>query len=158
MQPFASSSPWNVAIGSAAVYSHAKLFLPPHPLPESFFNDHDYFFVASKADPLVPVYGQGGWWEPATAATYCTLRKSSKVVAHLPFPRDVTCTAWGNNNAFAMLMPDGETLVQSQPIYRCEAGGPLLFLADYIQGGACHNSSALCRNTSILSSGNESMW
>ena len=55
-------------------------------------------------------------------------------------------------------MPDGETLVQSQPIYRCEAGGPLLFLADYIQGGACHNSSALCRNTSILSSGNESMW
>ena len=98
MQPFASSSPWNVAIGSAAVYSHAKLFLPPHPLPESFFNDHDYFFVASKADPLVPVYGQGGWWEPATAATYCTLRKSSKVVAHLPFPRDVTCTAWGNNN------------------------------------------------------------
>ena len=60
-------------------------------------------------------------------------------------------------------MPDGETLVQSQPIYRCAPGGsngsgPLLMIGDYIQGGTCHNSTPLCRATSILSTGNESMW
>ena len=78
-------------------------------------------------------------------------------LSHLCGP-SLLCSHLCRCAAFALLMPDGETLVQSQPIYRCEAGGPLLFLADYIQGGACHNSSALCRNTSILSSGNESMW
>jgi hypothetical protein len=158
-QPFASDSPWNTAIGSGAKFSPALLFTPPHhPLPESFFNDHDYFFVTTAADPLVPVYDQGGWWEPAAASTYCPLRNESKLIAHMPFPAGVTATSWGDNNAFALLMPDGKTLVQSQPIYRCEADSPLLFLGDYIQGGSCHNSTSLCRSISILSSGNESMW
>ena len=47
---------WNTAIGSAAVYAPAGLFAPPHPQPESFFSDHDYFFIASADDPLTPVY------------------------------------------------------------------------------------------------------
>lgn len=31
-----------------------------------------------------------------------------------------------NNNAMALLMPDNETLVQMQPVYRCGFGAPLL--------------------------------
>jgi hypothetical protein len=158
LQPFSSASPWNTAIGSNAAYAHAGLFLPPHMEPESFFNDHDYWFVSRPSDPLTPVWDQGGWWEPAKNSAYCPLRPGSKLVAHLPFPELATATSWGDNNAFALLLPDRETLVQSQPIYRCEAGGPLLFLGDYLQGGPCHNSSMACRNISILSSGNESMW
>ena len=109
------------------------------------------------------VWDQGGWWEPASASTYCPLQNTSKMVAHLPFPAQQLATSWGDNNAFALLMPDGETLVQSQPIYRCKPGGsngsaPLLMIGDYLQGGACRNSTPLCRNISILSSGNESMW
>ena len=158
VQPFDSASPWNTAIGSGAAFAHAGLFLPPYMLPESFFNDHDYWFVSQRNDPLTPVYDQGGWWEPAKNSTYCPLRPGSKLIAHLPFPGAVTATAFGDNNAFALLLPDQETLLQSQPIYRCEASGPLLFIGDYIQGGACRNSSMACRNISILSSGTESMW
>ena len=38
-----------------------------------------------------------------------------------------------SNNAAALLMPDNDTLVQFQPLVRCQPGGPLLSLSPYPQ-------------------------
>lgn len=44
------------------------------------------------------------------------------------FPSDVVVTAFGNNNAAAILQPDNRTLWQTQPLYRCSPGSPILSL------------------------------
>eukprot|EP00966_Prymnesium_polylepis_P304662 7038935-Prymnesium_polylepis.1 len=60
-EPFASSSIWNVAIGSEAQFAHAKLFMPDGPCGSppcseatQFHNDQDFFLRASPEDPLTP--------------------------------------------------------------------------------------------------------
>ena len=53
-------------------------------------------------------------------------------MTHIPFPRNATFTAFGENNAFAVLLPDKTTLVQSQPLYRCKPDTPILALRQYL--------------------------
>ena len=129
LQPFSSDSIWNTAIGSDAVFSPAKLFPDlVHNPPTSFHNDQDFFLRVTSDDPLTDWVNQGDWG----GDNHCHVH--GQIVSQINFPFNWTSASDGgrsapgqpNNNAMAVLLPDNETIVQMQPVYRCEPGGPLL--------------------------------
>lgn len=138
--PFNASSIWNTAIGDAATLVPAHLFDPADIRGDgarafwNFHSDDDYFFVTLASDPLVPWYNQGHWGGPASATAYCNTTGS--LVQQLRFPADATVEMWGNNNAAALLQPDGDTLVLTQPLYVCSPGAPVLSILDRAHGTA----------------------
>ncbi len=135
LEPFASTSIWNTAIGSAATFVHARLFVadgscgsPPCEAASNFHNDQDFFLHASPSDPLVPWLNQGDWG----ADDHCVQHGAE--VARIPLPFNWTTASDGgrsppgqpNNNAMGVLLLDNRSLVQMQPAYRCAPGAPLL--------------------------------
>jgi hypothetical protein len=121
--PFLSSSIWNTPIGSGAVFHDPGIFRTPFPLPQNFFSDDDYFIVTSNDDPQTPWYNQGWWGEPAGEA-HCNI--TGRLLGNIPFPVNVTVRAFSNNNAAALLQPDNHTIINTQPLYRCTPGSPVL--------------------------------
>ncbi len=119
--PFLSTSIWNTPIGSGAVFHDPGIFRPPFPLPDNFFSDDDYFIVTTNSDPLTPWYNQG-WWGPQS---HCDI--IGKLVGNISFPANLTVTQ-GGNNAAALLQPDNHTIINTQPLYRCKPGSPVLSL------------------------------
>ena len=136
--PFSAASIWNAPLGATATLAPARLFDPSDARgagARAFYNFHsddDYFFVTSSADPLVDWHSQGHWGGPATAAAYCNV--SGPLVRQLHFPAGAEVQMWGNNNAAALLQPDGDTLVLTQPLYVCAPGAPLLSRLDSAHG------------------------
>jgi len=122
-QPFLASSVWNTPIGSEAEFVTAGIFNASQSPPRNFFSDDDYFFVTSASDPLTAWYKQG-WWGPPSGTGHCNI--TGPLVDHLRFPHNVTVTAFGNNNGAGLLQPDGHTLIEMQPVYRCGPGSPIL--------------------------------
>ncbi|CAF1665766.1 unnamed protein product, partial [Didymodactylos carnosus] len=49
-------------------------------------------------------------------------------VGTIHFPANLTVTAFDNNNAAALLQPDNHTIINTQPLYRCTPGSPVLSL------------------------------
>ena len=155
--PFAAHSIWNTPIGSDAIYARANIFSPPaHPL-EGFRVDTDHFIATSTDDPLTIFIDQGWWgandtrWGGKCGRDHCCLEGNRSGV--IPFPKErlvapAGSRLQGDNNAAGVLLPDNETLVQFQPLYRCTAGSPLTSLT-----GTLHTSWA---NVSILSAENAS--
>ncbi|MBO3460907.1 hypothetical protein G7B40_003240 [Aetokthonos hydrillicola Thurmond2011] len=117
--PFASTSIWNMPIGSRARYIPAHIGKAAH-----FTADLEYFYKLKQGDPLRQVFGPGNW-----AQGRCTGTQSMGI--SLPVPDDLIVPDATNhpyytpNNASAFLMPDGKTLVQLSPLARCQKGGPL---------------------------------
>lgn len=117
--PFASTSIWNMPIGSGAVYTPANI------QPAHFAGaDLEYFYKLKASDPLRPVYSPGNF-----GPGRCTGKQSMNI--SLPVPNnlivpDATSNPYSTpNNASAFLMPDGKTLEQFEPLARCKAGGPV---------------------------------
>lgn len=125
--PYNATSVWNTPIGSAAAYVPANLFPSPAPPNDGVFIDADYFVATSNADPMIPWFSQG-WWN---STPHCEQFPWSPRVGTVPWPAALTITA-GGNNALALLLPDGDSLIFTQPAYRCAAGlaAPLLSLFD----------------------------
>lgn len=117
--PFASTSPWNMPIGSDAIYVPANL-------EKAYYtgSDEEYFFQIKDGDPLRPVYGPGAWGEGRCTGTQ-TMYISLPVPDDLIVPDATTVPYSTPNNASAFLMPDGKTLVQLEPLARCQQGGPI---------------------------------
>ncbi|ARV62770.1 hypothetical protein BZZ01_00040 [Nostocales cyanobacterium HT-58-2] len=117
--PFASTSPWNMPIGSDARYIPANIGKAGYAGA-----DKEYFFKLKDSDPWRPVYSPGAWGEGR-----CTGTKSMDL--WLPIPDDLivpdaTSQPYHTpNNASAFLMPDGKTLVQLEPLARCEKAGSI---------------------------------
>jgi len=115
--PFAPTSPWNMPIGSNARYKPAKIKSSPR-----LRADREYFFKLNANDPRRPVYAPGSWKKR------CSEQRQSMHIS-LPVPDDFILpdAKKGNtpNNASAFLMPDGKTLVQLEPLARCQEGGPI---------------------------------
>jgi hypothetical protein len=136
--PFNASSIWNVPLGASATLIPAHIFDPADPRGPgaaafwNFHSDDDYIFATKASDPLVPWFNQGHWGGPATPAAYCAV--TGPLVRQLHFPANVSITTFGNNNGAALLQPDGDTLVLTQPLYVCAAGGPLLSRLDASHG------------------------
>ena len=126
-QPFASDSIWNRPIGSGAVYVPANLSTTWagsgwDSMPQA---DRDYIFLAPTA-PLTDVHAQTDSW--STSANRC--QYSATILATVPIPADWTLpdAVVTNNNgidATAVLMPDGRSFVQMQPIARCGVGATM---------------------------------
>jgi hypothetical protein len=155
--PFAAHSIWNTPVGSNAAYVEARIFSAPTFPKDGFRVDTDHFIATSVGDPLTMFIDQGWWggndtrWGGKCGRNHCCLEGNRTGV--IPFPRDrlvapAGSRLQGDNNAAAILLPDNETLVQFQPLYRCSPGSPLTSLT-----GTLHASWA---NVSILSAENAS--
>ena len=116
LQPFASSSIWNTPIGSGAELQPAGIFDGRFPLPVDFHIDQEWFVATGADDPVVPWHH--GYFQS------CAIE--GEVMASLRLPENFTTDCGMNNNAAAVLMPNGRHLVEFQPIYRPVPGGPVM--------------------------------
>jgi hypothetical protein len=116
LAPFSAHSIWNMPIGHKARYRPANFRAA-----KFTGGDTDYYIVTDLQDPLVPWYNPGNW-----GIGRCT---GKELNGYLRVPHDLIvpdATADQTpNNAAAFLQPDGRTLVQTNPLARCEAGGPV---------------------------------
>ena len=149
LEPFSSDSIWNTAIGSGAVFQHAHLFEEGdyRGLPTNFHNDQDFIIRSSETDPLTAWINQGDWGRDDHCTIQhgknfgktcgSDSEQTDTCTTHIRFPAKWTSASdcdgpptskgdncrsaanQANNNAMAVLLPDNETLLQMQPVYRC---------------------------------------
>jgi hypothetical protein len=118
--PFSSTSPWNMPIGSGAIYIPANI-----QKAQSAGADLEYLFKLKEGDPLRDLYEPGAWGVGRCTGTTLV------GIAPMPIPDDLIVSDATNvpydtpNNASAFLLPDGKTLVQIGPLARCQQGGSL---------------------------------
>ena len=118
--PFASTSIWNMPIGSAAVYVQAGIQPTSTPL---LHMDRD-ILILTPAAPATRVYRNAAAWNPALSR--CGVQ--GPVLFTAPIPPDylfVPASGQTPNAATAILMPDGHTLKQTQPLSRCSLDQPV---------------------------------
>lgn len=112
--PFASTSPWNMPIGSDARYTPANLRKA-----QWVGADVEYLYKTKADDPVRSVYVPGTWGPGRCTGTMA--QGKLQVPDNLIVP-DATQNSTPNNPG-AFLMPDGKTLVQLNPLARCSSGG-----------------------------------
>jgi len=136
--PFASTSIWNMPIGSNAVYAPANIPAifdePDTPVDEMEWApmpsvDWDIIVLTPTAPLTNIVRNNVGW----NAGDRCATDNPGDLLFRLPMPSNFivpdpyeppqTPPATPNGSA-AFLKPDGRTLIQTQPFTRCVAGGP----------------------------------
>ena len=120
--PFDNVTIWNTPLGSQAVFSPLNLFRSVVP-KDGVFSDDDYFIITSNEDPLIDWFNQGHW----NSTPDCLQFPWSPLVGRVHWPENLTITK-GGNNALALLQPDGDSLIFTQPAYRCNSSAPLLSL------------------------------
>jgi hypothetical protein len=117
--PFASTSIWNMPIGSGAVYVAANL----NPNPDNYqWADMPRVdgenIVLKPTAPLTSImYSSAGW----TGANRCAA--TGGVLFQAPIPTGYVVPNGNTNNSAAFLQADGRSISQSQPFTRCTAGG-----------------------------------
>ena len=102
LQPFSSTSIWNMPLGSGADYMPANL-----PYTKNQGNTTVYLIKTDAADPLQQILKVGSWRDRCSGTGY------QGTSVHLPDgwqPKPVTETSTPNN-ATVFLQPDGRTLV-----------------------------------------------
>jgi hypothetical protein len=122
-QPFASTSIWNMPIGSDAVYVAANLPANPGidnwtPMPKI---DDEHIVLKPTAPLTVINYSNAGW----SGKSRCNSTASSggNLPVSVPIPSDYVVPSDNTNSVAAFLLADGKTIVQTQPLARCTAGG-----------------------------------
>ena len=119
--PFAQDSIWNTPIGSGAVYVPAKLE------PASTFAfDQDLFFEAGSDASWRELHPPGNWGKGRCAGASQQNARGQMLVPDDAIVADATSEPFQTpNNAAAILMPDGRTVTQLEPMTRCERAGPV---------------------------------
>ena len=112
--PFAGTSIWNTPVGRAATYVPAGIAPASQ---RSVATDQDVIIMRPTA-PLTPIAYNGAGW---SGASRCG--GGGTVLATAPIPSNLIVPGSSGNYAFAILMPDGHTVLQGQPLARCTAGG-----------------------------------
>ncbi|MDR2915446.1 MAG: hypothetical protein LBV74_11535 [Tannerella sp.] len=117
--PFSETSIWNMPIGSDAEYVPA-LFEDVDKLRMTV--DEDYIVMKPNA-PLTKVYYSEAGWNKAKDRC----EHNSTLLFEAPFPHDwiISSETWIGttpNSGLATLMPDGETIKQTQPFAHCREG------------------------------------
>lgn len=118
--PFAKTSIWNMPIHNSAQYTHAKIGIPTS---AGLKVDEDYIVLTPNA-PLTPTYYNSAGW--TSGKDRCISEGALLFNAPIPASFVINKSNWlGNtpNSGLAVLMPDGETIKQTQPFARCTAGG-----------------------------------
>jgi hypothetical protein len=117
--PFASTSIWNMPIGSDAKYVYANIGKAKQAAA-----DPEYFYKLNAGDPLRKVYAPGAWGKGrCTGDNYRFIELP--ISDDLIIPDATNEPLYTPNNAAAFLMPDDRTLVQLGPVARCEKGGAI---------------------------------
>jgi hypothetical protein len=119
-QPFASTSIWNMPIGSNAQYVAANMSgNPGNTIWALMPGVDDEKIVLTPTAPMTALYASNAGWTgkdrcPATGALLLTV----------PMPSNYVVPNSTGNNSAAFLMADKRTIVQTQPLARCSAGAP----------------------------------
>ncbi len=149
--PFASDSIWNVPIGSAASYVPAGIGVAG---AMGMTVDEDVI-VQRPSAPLKPVVVNDAGWD--SGKTRCGSLRTGQLVYPdpLPVPADFSTDpgymGTTPNMSAAVLLPDGQTIRQTQPFHVCGAGGTVTsqyrFPDENIASGAgiagAHGGSAM---------------
>jgi hypothetical protein len=121
LRPFRSGSIWNMPIGSGAVYADAGL-----PRAGAMALDKVILRQLSASDPARPLVRPGSW------TNRCSGTIGTGVSVNIPdgwIVPDAYQRADGGwttpNNVAALLLPDGRTLLNTNAVARCSAGGPV---------------------------------
>ena len=121
-QPFATTSIWNMPLGSGAVYVAAKLRAVPD---GSGFAWSEPFAEAEQIilEPTAPLtdirYSDVGWG----GGDRCP-PTSSQVFASVPIPSNFLVPSNAFNMAAAILGADGRSIYQFEPFTHCKSGSP----------------------------------
>lgn len=121
--PFASDSIWNTPIGRDAVYVPAGIGVAT---AAGMTVDEDVIILRPQA-PLRPVVVNDAGWD--RTKTRCGSLKAGQLVwpEPVPVPDDFTTDPGYDgltpNMSAAVLMPDGQTIRQTQPLHVCGRGG-----------------------------------
>src|SRR6266705_1414390 len=120
--PFSRDSIWNLPIGASAVYVPGNI---KQPTSYGMTTDIDVLVMTPNA-PVTQVYQNGDGWG---GGSRCSAQGGVLFSAPIPTSFIVPGAGSGNpdgttpNYAAAIVMADGHTLAQGQPMARCSAGG-----------------------------------
>jgi len=117
-QPFASTSIWNMPIGSNAQYVAANLSGTPGNTIWATMPgiEGEKIFLTPTAPMTGLYYSSAGW----SGASRCPA--TGGLMLTVPMPSDYLVPSNTGNSSAAILMPDKRTIVQTQPLARCTAG------------------------------------
>ncbi len=118
-QPFASTSIWNMPIGSNANY----LFAGIRDWTGWGVFVEENIIINRPAAPLTPVYYNGDAW---SGGSRCSAQGGVMFSAPLPAGYIIPGASGGNtpNYAAAIMTADGNSYLQGQPLTHCTSGGP----------------------------------
>lgn len=116
--PFASSSVWNMPIGSGARYVAAGLHFTTTPNSTEYWydlplSDHERIILTPSA-PLTGVYISNVGW---SGGNRCN--SQGALFFQAPLPAAFVVPNSTENNGAAILLADGATIVQTQPFTKC---------------------------------------
>jgi Phosphoesterase family/Carboxypeptidase regulatory-like domain len=111
VQPFTSTSIWNMPIGTGAQYIAANL--APATLKTLVTDQH--IIVMTPTAPLTPLYLE------APGGNRCAA--TSSLLASVPIPGAFTIQNLPKNFPLAAVAADGHTLIEGEPFARCTASG-----------------------------------
>jgi hypothetical protein len=114
-------------IGSNAVYQAANITSPPN----SVEND-DEIIIFTPTAPLQEVYYNGCGWQGCDRCDF-TDWPITDAGFGVPVPTNYVLPYESGtpNNSGAILLADGQTLRQFNPVQRCAAGGPMTYTDEY---------------------------
>jgi hypothetical protein len=126
-QPFASNSIWNMPIGSGARFVRANLnSRPGNNIWAQMPGIDDEKIILKPTAPLVNInYSSAAW----TGRNRCSA--TGGLMYQVPMPSNYIIPNTNKNSSAVFLMRDGRTLVQTQPVARCTAGGPATSFAKF---------------------------
>lgn len=120
--PFADTSIWNMPIHEGAVYVHAQLEYAQGAMNGSPTEDEEIIIMTPDA-PLVPVHANTVGWD--WSRNRCDPAEQGDIMFEVPIPSSFANPHTGGtpNASAGILLPDGVTILQTQPFHRCSPGG-----------------------------------
>lgn len=153
-QPFASTSIWNMPIGSSAVYVDCNYTSNPRgssvmPIP---YSDNERICLTPTAPETTVRYSSAGFG----GGSRCTATNNPPAyvvdpwTTNCPIPTSYVAASSNGNDQSAHLMADNRTLLQFLCFTRCTAGG---IATAYLQTPGNANHSPFLPNEDLYGSG-----
>jgi hypothetical protein len=102
-------------IGTGAVYVPAHI---AQPTAQTLISDEDIIVMDPTAPMTLLIHSGAGWG----GGNRCSASGPSLI--SVPMPAGFEVSSNGHNDALAVVMPDGHTIIQGQPFARCSPSGP----------------------------------